>query len=72
MTPGYVMGFQQPVAPARLEAFAEGGLDSNEIVLLMQDLIEIGAFPSLSSQFFFCAQHCVEQGLCTVTGRPLQ
>ena len=69
---GYRMGFQQPVAPQRLADFMEGKLDPNELVLLMQDLIEIGAFSSLSSQFFFCAQHCVEQGLCTVTGRGLQ
>ena len=68
----YHMGFQQPVAPQRLAGFIEGTLDANEIAVLMQDVIEAGLLPTLSSQFFFCAQHCVEQGLCTVTGRMLQ
>lgn len=72
MVSDYQMGFHQPVAPQRLSDFMEGKLGANEIALLMQDVIEAGLLPTLSSQFFFCAQHCVEQGLCTVTGRMLQ
>ena len=71
MTPGYVMGFQLPVAPARLEAFIAEELDHDDIVLLLQDVIEANMLSQLSSQFFFAAQHFVDQGLCTVNGRML-
>lgn len=71
MTPGYTMGFQAPVAPARLEAFIAGELDHDDTVLLMQDVIEANMLSQLSSQFFYCAQHMVDQGLCTVNGRAL-
>ena len=69
MTPGYVMGFQQPIAPGRLTLFAEGKLPLMDAVLLMQDLIEAGRLPELPPNFFHCAQYCVDMGYCTTYGR---
>lgn len=68
----YVMGFQQPVAQDRLEAFLADELDINEIVVLMQDVIEAGLLMALPGQFHVAAQHCVTNGLCYCTGRGLQ
>lgn len=65
----YQMGFRQPVAVSRLEAFITGKLDVNAIVVLMQDIIETGQIPALPQPIFVAAQHCVNMGLAHVTGR---
>ena len=70
MTPSYTMGFMQPVAPARCQALLDGTLDIDDIVLLVQDLLEIGKLPS--PVFYNLAEYFVEIGLCTVTGRLYQ
>jgi hypothetical protein len=71
MISNYQLGFQQPVAPQRLQDFIDGKLDLNETVLLMQDVLETGLIHRLSSPFFFAAQYCVDQGYVTVYGRLL-
>jgi hypothetical protein len=72
MNPGYVMGYQQPVALGRCSDLTEGKLDVDDIVLLMQDLCEAGVLSQLSSQFHWLAQHCADNGFVTVYGRQLQ
>ena len=67
----YEMGFRQPVETARVEAFLNGELSLNEIVVLMQDIIEAGVLPALPPSVYNMAAHCVEAGFCTVTGRKL-
>ena len=72
MNPNYVMSYQRPVALDRLNDLTEGKLDTDDIVLLMQDICEAGVLPQLSSQFHELALHCVENNLVTVYGRMLQ
>jgi hypothetical protein len=71
MTPGYLMGYQEPVQTARVKDFVQGRLDIDDMVLLAQDVIEAGVLPSLSVKFFTLAQHMVDRRLCTCTGRAL-
>lgn len=68
----FAPSYKEPVAPDRLQAFLDGKLDTNDIVLLMQEVIETQVISVLPPEFLACAVHCVNQGLCTTYGRYLQ
>lgn len=67
----YLMGYGAPVMQPRYDEFAEGKLDTNHIVVLMQDLIEAGLLSALPQDVFVLASHCVANGLCHVTSRAV-
>ncbi len=46
-------------------------MDTNHVVVLMQDLIEAGLLTGLPQNVFALASHCVAQGLCHIDGRGL-
>ncbi|MCR4302257.1 MAG: hypothetical protein NUV51_11640 [Sulfuricaulis sp.] len=56
----------------RVDAFLEGKLSTNEIVLLAQDIVEDGSVFNWGQHIFDLVSHCVSQGLCTLTGRYQQ
>ena len=66
----YFLGYQAPVPASRINSFLHDELDSNEIALLFQDIIEIGAIPQLSGQvherFYDHACYYVSLGWCSL------
>ncbi|MHB8388008.1 MAG: hypothetical protein ACYDBH_00335 [Acidobacteriaceae bacterium] len=68
----YAMGYSQSLDPRRIEAFFNGKLDINECVILAQDVVEAGATRDYGLHVWDLVFHCIEQGLCTITGRYKQ
>lgn len=58
----------------RMERFMDKQISIAGMVMLLDDLISIGAFegPYLPLEFNVAAAHCINQGLVTVNGRMLQ
>ena len=52
----------------RIEALQQGKLNTNEIVLLCQDVIEAGEIHMWGPSVYNLIVHCVGQNLCTLTG----
>lgn len=64
----YEMAYQRPeVAMSRIEAFVRGELSTNEIVLLMWDIVEAGVLPQLPYPFADCVSHLIRQNLLVVS-----
>ena len=55
-----------------IEAFQAGTLDPLRWPPMFQDILEAAALPEMSHRFTVGAQHCVDQKLCTYTGRAFQ
>ncbi len=58
--------------PERIERFKANQMSVAGIVVLMQDVIQVGLLAELPDKFMVAALHCCNQGLCTTTGRYLQ
>jgi len=58
---------------ARFDKFFDGKMDTNEIGLFMQDMLELpeNIFPELPLSVATIAAHYVRMGICTVNGRLL-
>jgi hypothetical protein len=71
----YFMGFCAPVVESRVNEFLHNKLDTNEIAVLFQDLIEAGAIPILvaqvSERFYAHAQYYADLGWCHLSIRPV-
>ena len=67
----YLMGYCAPVMQDRYDDLVAGKLDTNHIVVLMQDCIEAQVLPVMPGAVHTLATHCVAQGLCYVGGRAL-
>ena len=52
-----------------IEAFQAGSLDPLRWPPMFQDILEAAVLPEMAHRFTVGAQHCVEQRLCTFTGR---
>lgn len=51
----------------RVDAFLEGKMTPNEIVLLAQDIIEDGSVFNWGQHVYDLVNHCVNQNLCMLT-----
>ena len=72
MNPDYVMGWQASMEISRLQDFVKGGMDLDDITLLLQDCIEAGVLQEIHPRFHVAAMHYTDIGLCTGLGRYLQ
>lgn len=52
----------------RMDRFQRRIIDSNDLVLMSQDLLDAHALALLTPDYTGAAVHCIRQGLCTVSG----
>lgn len=59
---------------ARFDRYFDGKMDTNELGLFVQDMLELptNIFPELPFSVSTLAAHYVRMGVCTINGRLLQ